>query len=269
MKAISAGKKKGDKLDARKVTDIIRCNLLPVCWVAPKGIRELRSMLRYRSLVVGQTTQMKNRMSGLLMENGAEYNKQRLHGAKYFTTLLEGGLEEVPESVKELLKMSRSAVEAFAAVQQGLVMRLQQDPLLAHRVMLLKSIRGVGDVTALTWVLEIGDPHRFSSISKAVSYCGLTSAHVESAGKTRRGPISKLRNSHLQRVLIEAAKMAPRWNPQLKEVYERELPAGDCNRATLEVARKLVSYLLAVDKSGKAFEIRTQVNAGKEELTAA
>lgn len=268
MKAISAGKKKADRLDARKVADMIRCNLLPSCWVAPKEIRELRSILRYRNLVVGQTSQMKNRMSSLLMESGAEYNKQRLHGAKYFTALM-GGLEEVPEPVKDLLQMSRGAVETFDCVQQRLMTRLQNDPLLAKRVILLKSIRGVGDVTALTWAVEIGDPSRFSSISKVVSYCGLTSAHVESAGKTRRGPISKQRNPHLQTVLIEAAKLAPRWNPQLKEIYERELPVSNRNQATLEVARKLVSYLLAVDKSGKPFEVRTPVDARKEALTAA
>ena len=45
----------------------------------------------------------------------------------------------------------------------------------------------------------------------------------KSGGKTQRGPLSKQRNKHLQRVLIEAAKLAPRWNPQLHDVHEREL----------------------------------------------
>jgi transposase len=77
-----------------------------------------------------------------------------------------------------------------------------------------------------------------------VSYCGLTSALVESADKRQRGPISKQRHAHLQTVLIEAAKLAPRWNPQLEAVYEREVGRGHRNRATLAVARKLVAYLL-------------------------
>ena len=46
-------------------------------------------MLRYRNLVVRQAVHMKNRMSGMLMEVGAEYNKQQLHGKKYFTALLD------------------------------------------------------------------------------------------------------------------------------------------------------------------------------------
>jgi transposase len=260
MKAIGASKKKNDRLDARKISDLVRANLVPACWVAPAEIRELRRMLRYRSLVVNQAVRMKNKISGLLMESGAEYNKKRLHGEKYFAEMLEN-LEEVPDSVKELLQLSRGALESFQATQQQLLVNLAQHPQLAERVKRLSSIGGVGNVTALTWALEIGDPHRFSSIGDAVSYCGLTSALIVSAEKQQRGPISKQRNPHLQAVLIEAAKLAPRWNPQLKELHQRELQHGHRNRATLEVARKLVAYLLAVDKSGKDFEVRTPAKA--------
>src|ERR1035437_766258 len=263
MKAIGASKKKNDKLDARKIADLVRCNLLPACYVAPAETRELRQMLRYRNLVVTQAVRMKNKMSGLLMEAGAEYNKQRLHGKKYFTELLDT-VEEVPESVKDLLRLSRGAMEMFETTQQQLLVRLGKDRRLAQRVTLLKSIRGVGEVTALTWILEVSDPHRFSSIAHAVSYCGLTSALVSSADKQQRGPISKQRNAHLQTVLIEAAKLAPRWNPELAALHARELERGNRNRATLAVARKLVAYLLAVDKSGQPFQIRSQTAAETE-----
>jgi len=256
MKAIFAGKKKNDKLDARQIADLLRANLLPVCYVAPAGMRELRRMLRYRNLVVGQAVQMKNRMSGMLMEVGAEYSKRRLHGKHYFNELLDK-IEEVPEWVKDLLRLSRSSLEMFEAVQRQLLERLRNEPALLERVERLRSIRGVGEVTALTWALEVCDPRRFPSIGDAVSYCGLTSALVESADKQQRGPISKQRNAHLQIVLIEAAKLAPRWNPQLAVVHERALQRGHHNRATLEVARKLVAYLLAVDKSGQPFQART------------
>jgi transposase len=265
MKAIGAAKKKSDKLDARTIADLVRCNLLPVCYVAPVEMRDLRRMLRYRNLVVGQAVQMKNRMSGMLMEVGAEYNKQRLHGKQYFSELLDQ-LEEVPESVKELLVTSRGALEAFEATQRQLLNRLQKEPLLVKRVKLLKSIKGVGEVTALTWALEVCDPRRFSSIGNALSYCGLTSALNSSADKAKRGPLSKQRNAHLQTVLIEAAKLAPRWNKQLAAVHEQELKRGDRNRATLEVARKLVAYLLAVDRAGKPFEIRNAAVKEREEV---
>jgi len=266
MKAIGASKKKNDKLDARKIADLVRCQLLPACYVAPVEIRELRRLLRYRNLVVQQATRMKNKMSGLLMEVGAEYNKQQLHGKKYFTDLLDS-VEEVPESVKDLLRLSRGALEMFETVQRQLLDRLQHEALLAQRVKLLRSIHGVGEVTALTWALEVGDPRRLGSVARAVSYCGLTSALVSSADKQQRGPLSKQRNAHLQTVLVEAAKIAPRWNPQLKAVHERELQRGNRNRATLAVARKLVAYLLAVDKSGQPFQIRSVAAAETETET--
>jgi transposase len=144
-------------------------------------------------------------------------------------------------------------MESFDKMQKSLIRALRADSQISHRVELLMSISGVGEVTALTWVLEIGEVNRFCRISQAVSYCGLCSAQKQSAGKNYRGPISKQRNKHLQTVLIEASKLAPRWNPQLAEVHEREIAKGNRNRATLAVARKLVAYMMAVDKNQREF----------------
>ncbi len=58
------------------------------------------------------------------------------------------------------------------------------------------------------------------------------------------------------RALVEAAKLAPRYNEALREVQERERRRGSRNRATLAVARKLVAYLLAVDRQQDGFEVR-------------
>jgi transposase len=264
MKAIAAAKKKNDQLDARKIADLVRCNLLPSCYVGSPEMRELRRMMRYRNKVVQHAVEAKTQMSGMLMEVGAEYSKKRLHGKEYFTALLTE-LNEVPESVKDLLQMSRAALEMFEATQRKILNQLQRSPLLAQRVKLLQSIRGVGEVTSLTWALEIMDVRRIPSIGNAVSYCGLTTALNSSAGKEQRGPLSKQRNPHLQHVLIEAAKLAPRWNRQLAEVHANELAKGaDRNQATLEVARKLVGYLMAVDRSGKPFQYRTVVQPQTE-----
>ena len=252
LKAITAAKKKNDRADAEKLADLLRINLLPECTMMPKELRELRRILRYRNLVVRAAVKMKNKISGLLMEVGAPYDKRRLHGKTYFNQLLER-VEDVPESVKELLLISRGNLELFTAIQKRLIAALRQNPLIRERVERLQSIAGIGEVAALTWVLEIGDPTRFSNARQAVSYCGLCSAQRESAGKERRGPISKKRNKHLQTMLIEAAKLAPCWNPQLAEFHEKELAHGNRNRATLAVARKLVAYLLAVDRRGTAF----------------
>src|SRR5262249_16640055 len=256
LKAIAVAKKKNDKVDARMIADLLRCNLLPECYMAPVAIRDLRRVLRYRNLVVRQATRMKNRIAGLLMETGTTYNKQRLHGKAYFHELL-GSLQETPASVVDLLKLSRGQLEFFETIQKRLLKGLREDSELQQRVERLQSIRGVGEIVALTWALEIAEVERFPSNGQAMSYCGLTSAQRNSAGKKQRGPISKQRNQDLQTILIEAAKLAPRHNPQLAAVHDRERQAGaDCNQATLAVARKLVTYLMAVDKSGKPFQVR-------------
>lgn len=258
LKAITAAKKKNDAADAEKIADLLRCNLLPECYMLSEEQRNLRRILRYRNLLVREAVRMKNKTSGLLMEVGAEYDKARLHGANYFEELLDR-LDYVPESVLNLLQMTRSNMESFAKMQKSLIRALRSNPQIRGRVELLMSIQAVGEVTALTWVLEIGEVERFSRINQAVSYCGLCSAQKESAGKNYRGPISKKRNKHLQTVLIEAAKLAPRWNPQLAEVYERECAKGNRNRATLAVARKLVAYMMAVDKNKTPFEPKEEL----------
>lgn len=252
LKAITAAKKKNDRADAEKLADLLRVNLLPECTMMSTELRELRRILRYRNMVVRTAVKMKNKMSGLLMEVGATYDKRRLYGRRYFGELLER-VEDVPDSVKDLLRLSRGNLELFTVAQRQLIKTLRTDPLIQGRVERLTSIAGVGEIMALTWVLEIGDPARFSSSRQAISYCGLCSSQRESAGKEQRGPISKKRNKHLQSMLIEAAKIAPHWNPQLAAVHEKELAKGNRNRASLAVARKLVEYLLAVDRRGSPF----------------
>jgi transposase len=76
----------------------------------------------------------------------------------------------------------------------------------------------------------------------------LCAAERESAGVQKRGPLSKQRNRFLQTTLIEAAHMAVAYNPKLRAIYETECQRGPKNRATLAVARRLVRWLLAIDR---------------------
>ena len=126
-------------------------------------------------------------------------------------------MRDTPEPVIELLAITCGPLVMFDRLQNEMLRKLEDHPLLLERATLLQSIRGVGQVTALSWALEIAEPGRFGAIGRVVSYCGLCSAQRASAGKTQRGPLSKQRNKHLQRVLIEGAKLAPRWNPQLRD----------------------------------------------------
>ena len=254
LRAIAAAKKKNDRIDAYKICDCLRCDFLPECYMASTEIRERRRTLRYRSLLVRQMVQMKNKIGVLLMEAGVSYNKQKLHKVGYFKELLATN-QDINDGLRSLLRLCRETVVRLGKTESALVRCLQRDSLLLERVERLMSIPAVGPITALTWALEVGEVSRFSSIKKAISYCGLCGAEKSSGNTIQRTPLSKQRNKHLQCVLIEAAKMAPRYSPDLALLYDKEKQKGNANRATLAVARKLVAYLVAVDRSQRNFLI--------------
>ena len=118
---------------------------------------------------------------------------------------------------------------------------------------------GVGQVLSLTWALEMGDITRFRSVKDAISYCGLCGAEQSSGGKTQRGPISKQRNKHLQTTLIEAAKVATRWHPELALVYEREKQKANRNRGTLAVCEKDRGLPFSGGSEQTNFELRREM----------
>jgi len=232
LRAIAAAKKKNDKIDASKIADCLRCDFLPESHKMPREIRDRRRTLRYRHLLVRQMVQ--NARMNLLIrgEQFAEYNKQRLHKVSYFRELLSTN-EEVHPSIRPLLKLSRETIERCQKTEYALVSSLQRDPVLADRIRRLRTIPGVGPITALTWALEIGDVSRFRTSKNAISYCGLCGDERSSADKAMRMPLSKQRNKHIQRTLVGAAKLAPRQSHELAVIYEREKQKGNGNRATL------------------------------------
>jgi len=118
LRAIAASKKKNDRIDAGKIADCLRCDFLPECHMASTAMRDRRRTLRYRHLLVRQIVQMKNRISGLLMETGVSHNKQRLHNVGYFRELLSTN-EEIDESIRPLLRLSRETHTAFQTTQQA------------------------------------------------------------------------------------------------------------------------------------------------------
>jgi transposase len=248
LRAIAAAKKKNDRIDASKIADCLRCDFLPECHMASTEIRDRRRTLRYRGLLVRQMVQMKNRVSGLLMETGVSYNKRRLHKVGYFAELMSSN-EEVQENIRPLLKLSRETIVRSQRLDYALVSSVERDPVLAERLRRLRTVPGVGPITALTWALEIGDVARFTSIKQAISYCGLCGDEKSSADKVLRMPLSKQRNKYIQRALVEAAKLAPQQSHKLAVIHQRARERGNANRATLAVARKMVAYMLAVETS--------------------
>jgi len=254
LRAIAAAKKKNDRIDAGKICGGLRCDFLPESYMASTAIRERRRTLRYGNLLERQMVQMKIKISALWMAAGVSYNKQRLHKAGYFRELLASN-PDIDEGRCSLLRLCRETVVRLGKTESALVRCLERDSLLVERVGRLMTIPAVGPITALTWALEVGDVQRFSSIKKAVSYCGWCGAESRSAELVKRTPLSQQRNKHLPTTLIEAAKMAPRNSPELAMRDDKEKQKGNANRATLAVARKLLAYLMAVDRGQRNFQV--------------
>ena len=253
MESISKAKKKSDRLDASMLADMLRANLFPEVYMAPKNYRDLKSLMRYRNLLVRESTRFKNRLACRLMESGIEYSASRLHNKGYFADLMKE-LTDIPDEVKMILQISRSEIEFLKAMQATIEKKLLEDEEIKQRCEYLMTIPGVGINMALTWVCEIGEIKRFTRRKDLISYCGLCSKLKESGGKKKRMPLSKQRNKYLQSMLIEVAKLAPRYNAELAMVHAKAVEKG-CNRneATLAVARKLVAYMFAVDREQREF----------------
>ncbi len=127
MKAICAGKKKSDKLDARTLADLLRCDMFPVAYVMPPELEGLRRQLRFRRLVVQETTVFKNRTASLLMETGIEYEARRLHGKRYFQRLLTGN-EFIDSELRPLLEHSRTQIESLEGIKDRILGTLSWAP---------------------------------------------------------------------------------------------------------------------------------------------
>src|SRR6202162_6069104 len=149
LRAIALAKKKNDRIDAGKIADCLRCNFLPECHMASTAIRERRQTLRYRNLLVRQVVQLKNKISGLLLESGVSYNKQKLHKVGYFQELLTTN-KEITGRLRPLLKQCRENLERLQKIESALVRGLNKDPLLTKRVERLKTIPAGGPSTAVT-----------------------------------------------------------------------------------------------------------------------
>ena len=187
------------------IADCLLCNFLPESHMASTATRERRQTLRYRNLLVRQVVQLKNKISGPLLESGVSYNKQKLHKVGYLQELLKTN-KEITGRLRPLLKMCRENMERLQKTESAWVRALSRDPLLAKRVERLTTIPGVCPITALTWALEIGDVKSFPSLKQAISYCGLCGDEKSSADIAKRTPLSKQRNKHLQFVLVEGGE---------------------------------------------------------------
>ena len=123
-----------------------------------------------------------------------------------------------------------------------------------ERVQWLLTIPGIGEVSAMMVLAEIGDLGRFGNKVALYSCAGLVPRVRESAGKAARGGITRQGSPWLRWMMVEAAQVATRSSPAAKRYYERLLRKKHKHVARVALARKLLIAVYALLHDGVMFD---------------
>lgn len=262
VRVIAESTIKTDKIDARVLAHLDRCNFLPTAYIVDQKTREERELLRYHISLVKIQTAVKNRIhvilakhnihhgfSDLFNKSGREFLKV-VSLAPIFRKKLDGYLE-VLDKVVEILNRAKRDIERHCRAWP------EAD--------LLTSAPGIGEITGLLLAAEIADIKRFPSVKKFCCYGGLASSTHQSANKQYNGHIIKEANKYIRFAVLEAVPHAIKKDPRLFGFYKKIERAKGKKRARIATARKIlvaIYYMLkhqAPYQIGRATNIR-QVN---------
>ncbi|MGE5527044.1 MAG: IS110 family transposase [Methanosarcina sp.] len=237
-RAIAAARVKTDSVDARTLAQLLRADLLPEAYVAPRELRDLRDLLRHRIALTQMRTALKNRVHAQLARHGIQRRHSDLFGAGGREFLRGLGLREEPRRrVDSLLGLIDDFDREIEAATQQVDACAKAD----ERVDVLTQIRGVGPYTAMLVIAEVGDISRFPTARKLCAWAGLTPTVRSSDGKARLGNISKQGSRALRWALVEAAQHATRDKGPLGEAFERIAERRGRRVAKVAVARKIAT----------------------------
>ena len=236
-----------DELSAEALARLLQSNFVCEVWVPEERTRGYRQVISHRIRLAQEGTRLKNRIHATLHRQQicCPYSGLFSRAGRAWLRKLE-----LPELEKLLLRQNldllKSSEEALAEVDQLLARLAQED----RRVPILMQIPGISIFSALAILAEIGEIGRFASAKKLSSYAGLVPSLHRSGQKQTTGPITKAGRSRLRWVLVEAAHVAARHDPQLGRFYYRLRAKKGTNVAIVATARKmlvLIWHLLSGD----------------------
>jgi transposase len=236
-KAIASARLKNDKVDARTLAHLLRADLLPEAWIAPKQVRDLRTKLRFRVRLTRTQGAFRNRVHAVLADHGVVVEPGSLW-TKAGRAWLQG--LDLPPVARRVVDDSVAVIDAIEPLVTRLVKEIRAHAKPDPRIDALTTVPGVGVIIAMTLVAEIGDIARFPSPRKLCAWAGLTPNVRNSADHVRHGHISKQGSPWVRWILIEAAHKAKTRPPYAK-------PAADITQrrgrkiATVAIARKLLA----------------------------
>jgi transposase len=237
VRASYVRKQKTDRRDAGHILMLLAQGRFPRIWTPSTEMRDHRQLLVHRQKLVQLRTRVKNELQHLALNQGMQ-RKRRLWSSKGREELEALSLERwAAQRRRDLLSLLAILEKQIESLNQAVAQVAEAYP----EARLLMTHPGVGPVTALAFVLTIGDVQRFSRSKQLSSYLGLIPRESSSGGKQRMGAISKQGNRLLRTLLVEAAHSAVRRDPAFRKEYQRR-----CHRKHRAVAKVAAARKLAV-----------------------
>jgi len=227
---------KTDRQDARRLRELLQAGRVPESWIPPEHILELRSKVRLRHTLIQQRGEWQQRIQAQLYHHGVPRRRQLLVGER--RAWLEG--LELPDAARRQIQVALAMIDAVDEQLGPLDRELRA---LARRqpgCRALQAHYGIGAITSLAILAELGDARRFSSSRHAVRYAGMDITVSESDRKRAPGHLSRQGPPTLRWALFEAAQVARRQGSPDRDYYEQAAHRLGGNRACLSVARKLL-----------------------------
>jgi transposase len=237
-KALRGRKKraKTDRLDARHLRELLLIGRLPESWIPPEHIQELRTLVRLRKSLLEDRTAWQQRIHAQLFHNG--YPQERNLLARESRERLER--LEVPPSARKMVDHALSMIdhinEELAPIEKDLRSYARRQA----GCRALMEHYGIGELTSVAMLSELGDSRRFSSSRKAVRYAGLDVTVSESDDKRAPGKLSRQGAPVLRWAAFEAAQVARRTGSPDHDYYVHTKERLGSSRACLAIARKLI-----------------------------
>jgi transposase len=249
-KAIASARIKTDSIDAKTLCHLLRSDMVPPSYIATGDELEAREIVRARIQLVRDQTKTKNRIMAILGKQNLNFGGSDLFGAKGRGWLMGQRVTPAKDFVINLLlKRLDSLKEAIAEIDKIIKTEGSNSPAVCN----LMSIPGIGAVTAYTILAEIGDIERFPTADKLTAYLGLVPRIDQSGTHTKMGRITKLGNTHVRWILVQAAHRIARTEMWAKRFVGKISRRGGKKKAIVASARKLAVIVYCVLKEQRQY----------------
>jgi transposase len=241
-----------DHSDARWLAHLLRLEVLPEGYIYPRADRPVRDLLRKRSQLVRQRTTNLLSIQNLVTRNtGESLSANQIKGldTQQVDELLPN--RDLALAVKANLSVMCSADEQTEILERTVTQRAKLSPQFSF----LKTVPGIGQILALTIMLETGDIRRFFSVGNFASYCRCVGSQKISNGKRKGKGNTKNGNKYLAWAFVEAAHFAIQFNSKIKSFYQRKKAKTKVVVAIKAVAHKLCRACYYILRDRVAFDV--------------